>query len=89
MGLKSGRVTVGTTRVDLGVTCTQPWRILISNDDNTDTVFIGNGDVTTANGLRLRKEQTIELKLAPLDRVFAISTKEGHALSFIVFTQNC
>lgn len=89
MAVKSGRITVGTTATDLGVTCVMPWRVLIKNDDNTDAVFIGNGDVTAANGLRLAKEATVELRLAPLDRVFAVSTKQGHTISFIRFTQAC
>jgi hypothetical protein len=89
MALKSGQITASTTRRDIPVTCVMPWRLEIKNMDNTDDIFIGNGDVTTATGLRLAKEERMTLELAPLDRVFVISAKETHQIGYIVFTQAC
>lgn len=55
----------------------------IHNDDNTDAVYIGGSAVTTANGLVLQKEQTIQFTLAPLEQLYAISTKAGHTISYL------
>jgi hypothetical protein len=89
MAVKSGQLAVGTTRIDIPVTCVMPWKLEIKNMDNTDAIFIGNGDVTTSTGLRLAKGERITLELAPLDRVYLISAKEGHTIGYMVFTQAC
>ena len=91
MAVKSGQITVGTTRVEIPATCKQPFRLVIKNMDNTESVFIGNGDVTTSTGLRLAKEERIEFFLAPFDKLFVVSSKAGHKIGFILFsqTQDC
>ena len=89
MPVKSGQLVVGTARVEVPVTCTMPWRIEIKNADNSDDLFIGNGDVTTSTGMRLAKLERISLTLAPGDRIYLVAAKPGHNASFIVFTQGC
>ena len=89
MPVKSGQLVVGTDRVEVPVTCVMPWRIEIKNADNSDDLFIGNGDVTTSTGMRLAKLERISLTLAPGDRIFLVSAKPGHNASFLVFTQGC
>lgn len=87
MPVRSGRVSVGTTATPIPVTSTMPFRLEIKNLDNTDDVYIGNGDVTVNNGLLLAKEERMELTLAPLDTINAVSTKLGHQIAYIIFTQ--
>ena len=89
MAIKSGQISVGTARVIIPETCIMPWKLQIKNMDSTDDVFIGNGDVTTSTGLRLAKEERLVLELAPLDRVYLVSAKEGHTMGYMVFTQAC
>jgi len=89
MAILSGRITVGTAATELPVTCFQPWTLDVKNDDNTDAVYIGGPDVTTADGLRLSKEEHISLRMTPLDRLYAVSTKAGHTVSYIRHTQVC
>jgi DNA-binding beta-propeller fold protein YncE len=89
MPVKSGRVTVGTAATPIPESCIMPWRLEIKNDDNVDTVYIGNGDVSTATGLRLDKGERVSLTLAPNDRIYCVSTKEGHTVSYIRFSQGC
>ena len=89
MPVKSGQLVVGTTRVEVPVTCIMPWSIEIKNADNSDDLFIGNGDVTTSTGMRLAKLERISLTLAPGDRIYLVSAKPGHNASFLVFTQGC
>ena len=89
MALLSGVLSVGTVATVLPATCVMPFRLEVKNNDNTDAVFIGGPGVTVANGLRLAKEERIELTLAPLDRLYAVSTKSGHSISWLRFTQAC
>jgi hypothetical protein len=87
MALQSGQITVGTSPSAIPVTSTQPYRLVIKNMDNTDDVFIGNGDVSTTTGVRLDKEGRIELSLNPLDRVFVVSAKATHSVGFLAITK--
>lgn len=81
--LSSGQLTVGTAAVQIDGTSNSNWQLRISNDDNTDTLYIGNGDVTTSNGLRLHKLEKIDLDMNPGETVWVISTKAGHAISYM------
>jgi hypothetical protein len=89
--VKSGQIAVGTTATEIPVTCKQPFRIQVKNLDNTDEIFIGDISVTTTTGIRLDKEERIEFFLAPFDKLFVVSSKAGHNVGFILFsqTQDC
>ena len=84
MALTSGVVAVGTaaTLID-GSASSNPISLHIHNNDNSDAVYIGGPDVTTANGLTLLKLDSIDLILRPGNRVYAVSTKTGHNISYI------
>lgn len=84
MSLSSGTTTVGTvaTLID-GVAWQNPVLMHIHNNDNTDAIYIGGPDVTISNGLKLNKEDSIELTLHQANQVYAVSSKVGHVISFI------
>jgi len=89
MPIKSGQVTVGTVPVLLPVQCVQPFRLQIKNMDNSDDLFIGNGDVSTTTGMPLAKLERLEMSLSPRDEVYVVSSKGTHAVAFVQFTQAC
>jgi hypothetical protein len=89
MPVQSGQITVGTVRAQIPVTCIMPFRLEIKNMDNTDDIFIGNGDVSTTNGIALAKFERITLQLAPGDAVFVVSSKGTHKVGWIKFGQSC
>lgn len=84
MSFTSGITTIGTaaTLID-GVAWHNPVLVHLHNNDNTDAVYIGGPDVTTANGLKLLKEDSIELTLLPANQMWAVSSKAGHVISWI------
>ncbi len=84
MTLFSGNTTVGTaaTLID-GVAWQNPVLMHIHNNDNTDSVYIGGSDVTTSNGLKLTKEESIEITLHQANQIFCVSSKSGHVVSWI------
>jgi hypothetical protein len=81
--LTTGQTTVGTVAVQLDGTSNSNWQIHISNDDNTDTLYIGNGDVTSSTGLRLYKLEKIVFNMNPGETLHVISTKAGHSISWM------
>jgi hypothetical protein len=84
MTLFSGNTTVGTaaTLID-GVAWQNPVVMHIHNNDNTDSVYIGGPDVTTSNGLKLLKEDSIEITLHQANTIYCVSSKSGHVISWI------
>jgi hypothetical protein len=84
MSLFSGTTTVGTaaTLID-GVAYNNPVLLHIHNNDNTDAVYIGGPDVTTTNGLKLTKEDSLEITLHQANTIYCVSAKSGHVVSWI------
>lgn len=84
MALTSGVVSIGTvaTLIDGGAS-SNPVHFHIHNNDNTDAVFIGGSNVLTTTGMKLVKLDSLDLILRPANTVYAISTKNGHSISFL------
>lgn len=83
MTVSSGQLTVGTVPTLIDGTYHTNFRLWIHNVDNTDALFLGDSNVTTATGMVLQKEQTIELEMNPLERIYVVSAKTGHTLSYL------
>ena len=84
MSLFSGQTSVGTaaTLID-GIAYNNPVLLHIHNNDNTDAVYIGGPDVTTSNGLKLVKEDSLEISLHQANQIYCVSSKSGHVVSWI------
>lgn len=89
MAIFSGQVTVGTAATVIPKTCVMPWTLELHNDDNSDAIYIGAEGVTATTGMQLNKLENLRLDLNPLDRVYAVSSKTGHNLSYVVFRKSC
>jgi hypothetical protein len=88
MAFYSGQTSVGTaaTLIDgvlLNAAGGNPYRLHLHNNDNTDAVYLGGSDVTTTTGLMLDKGVMLELTVSPADRLYAVSTKAGHGISWL------
>lgn len=81
--ITNGQTSIGTAATALDGVWTNPSRITIHNLDNTDACYLGNSSVTTSTGLELMKQQTIQFDLAPLEQIYAVSTKAGHSISWL------
>lgn len=84
MALTNGSVTVGTAPTLINGSPYQGWTHLrISNNDNTDAVYIGGAAVTVNDGIPLLKLENFDIDLAPGNKIYAVSTKTGHVLTWI------
>ena len=83
MAITSGVITVGTVPSIIDGTYNSNFRLIVHNNDNTDAIFLGGPDVTIATGLRVLKEESIQLEMNPLESVYAISDKAGHSISYL------
>lgn len=83
MALASGTVAIGTAALQVNGASANPIKLHISNMDNTDTVYLGAEGVTVGSGLALAKLERIFFDLNPGERIFAVSSKTGHTLTWI------
>jgi hypothetical protein len=81
--ISSGQTSIGTAATAIDGVWANPSRITLHNADNTDAVYIGNGNVTIANGLGIEKLQTLQFDLQPLEQLHAVSGKTGHIISWL------
>lgn len=82
--ISSGQVTVGTaTPVQIDGNSVNWTRLTIHNNDNTKVLYLGGANVTPSNGLRLLKEETIQIEVGPNESLYAISDSGSHVISFL------
>ena len=83
MPLSTSHVTVTTSPTLLVAGETNPILVHLHLHDNTDNVYIGNSTVTTSTGLRLVKQDSFEINLAPGNALYAIITTSTATVSII------
>jgi hypothetical protein len=81
--ISSGQISVGLTPTLIDGTFNSNFRLMIQNMDNTDTVWLGNSNVSSTNGFGLLGQQRIEFEMNPSEQLYAISTKTGHIITYL------
>ena len=85
--ISSGQLSVGTAATLIDGLEVNPFRIHIHNHDNTDSIYLGASNVTTSTGLKLVKQDSIELIINPLEALYAVSSQAGHVISYLKQTE--
>ena len=85
--LTAGTTVVGLTPTLIDGLNVNPFRLRIHNNDNTADVYIGGSAVTVNDGYRVLKEESIDLIINPLEALYAVSTKNGHVVSWLKQTE--
>tara|TARA_R110000822_G_scaffold10078_10_gene38489 strand:- start:1374 stop:1649 length:276 start_codon:yes stop_codon:yes gene_type:complete len=76
MPIHSNQFAVGTAAiVQIVAPDVEPQKVWIHESDHSAStiLYLGNAQVTTATGLHLHPEQTLEMDIPPNDGVWAIS----------------
>lgn len=81
--ITSGIISVGTTPTRIDGRAAGSVLLTLSNNDNTDAVYLGDASVTVGNGVPLLKLERLQLVLHPLEQIYVVSVKEGHTVSWI------
>ena len=81
--IESGRITVGTSPVQVDGLGVSPIRIFIHNEESTKTLFVGNGNVTTANGFVIDKSSVQDFLIFPGQSLFMVSATGSHQVSYL------
>lgn len=83
MAIYSGSQTVGVTPVQVDGASVHWTHLHIRNNDSTKTLYIGNSNVTTANGLPVDKLTTMEFDLPPNQHLYMVSESGDHSISWL------
>jgi hypothetical protein len=83
MAISTGHTSVLTTPSQVDGQSTNPSRIRIFNASNDKTVYIGNGDVTIANGFGLTKLEQLDITLNPGESLFVVAEAAGATIQWI------
>ena len=85
--ISSGSQVIGITSVAIDGITASPCVIYIRNNDSTKTLYIGNGNVTTANGLPIDKLSTQSFNLPAGEQLHMVSSDTGHTVSWLRIVQ--
>ena len=83
MTITQGHVSVGTAATPIIGTGGNPGHVMIHNNDNADNIYLGGSSVTVATGLTLGKSERIDFDLLPAEQLYAVSSKQGHVISWM------
>ena len=86
MPITNGAVTIGTVATLIAHAGVNPGQLHVSNLDNTDTIFLGGPAITVNAGHALQKSASEDFPVYPGQSMYAVSTKEGHAVAFTLIT---
>jgi hypothetical protein len=80
--ITTGQMQVTTTRALLDGTSYNPYKLVIHNS-GTNSVYIGNEQVTENNGFNVHTNSTLTLELPPLTTLYAVTSSGTHELSWM------
>jgi hypothetical protein len=84
--ITTGQMQVSTTRQQLDGTSENPFKLVLHNS-GTNAVYLGDENVTSANGFNLHTNSTITLELSPLTALYAIASSGTHEVSWMRITE--
>ena len=59
------------------------WQGQMAINAGADAVYIGGADVTISNGLKLLKQDSLEITLHQANTIYCVSSKSEHIVSWI------
>lgn len=86
MGITQGQGSVGTAATVINLAQPNPGFLHITNQDNTDTVYVGGSAVTTTTGHGILKSDSVDLQCYSAQVFYAVSSKAGHSISWVHIT---
>jgi hypothetical protein len=81
--ISSGTQIIGTTSSQIDGNSVHWVSLTIRNNEDTKTLFLGNSDVTIANGLPLDKGSTQTFTIPPGASLHMVSDSGAHSVSWL------
>jgi hypothetical protein len=81
--ITNGRQNVNGTSTKIATRSHHYSTLFIYNDDETKDLYIGNENVTIANGFKVDRSGTQQFELPPLNDLYMISDGGAHQISWL------
>ena len=86
MPITNGSVSVGTAATLITTCGPNGGTLHVSNLDNTDTIYIGGSGVAVNAGHALPKSASEDFVVYAGQQMYAVSSKSGHSVGFLLVT---
>jgi hypothetical protein len=83
MAINSGTQLIGTTRSQIDGNSVHWVKLTIRNNEDTKTLYVGNNNVSVANGLPIDKLSTQSFDIPPGESLSMISDSGTHSVSWL------
>jgi hypothetical protein len=83
MAISSGQQVIGLTPIAIDGVSTNPYRLHLHNNDNTKALFVGNDNVTIANGMKIDGGTVLEFIISPNQQLYVVSETGTHTISWL------
>lgn len=83
MAIGNDQITVGVTATAIITDDSDGQRVVIRNMSANRSVYIGDSEVTTANGHELVKDSSIELFLGPGEEIYGVVVADTQNVCYI------
>lgn len=70
--LVTGQIATSATPQQIDGTSENPFRLIVHNSSSSDSIYLGNVDVTDTTGFDLHAKSTLTLELPPLSSLYVI-----------------
>ena len=83
MAIRTGQIVTSATPVQIDGTSTSPYKLILHNASANDSIYIGNGDLTTSTGFDLHSKSTLTLDMPPLTNVWVIGPSGNPTINWM------
>lgn len=81
--LTTGQIATSPTPQQIDGTSENPYKLILHNASASDSIYIGNEDVTDTTGFDLHAKSTLILDLPPLSSIFVIGPAGNPVISWM------
>lgn len=87
MTISTSQISVGTVATLIAGPDEMPQRVILHNNEASQQVFVGNGDVTTANGLHVDGKEEQVFTLNPGESLYGVCAIGTNSVSVMIQRQ--
>lgn len=81
--ITTGQITVSQTPQQIDGTSENPYKLVLHNASASDSIYIGNADVTETTGFDLHSKSTLTLELPPLSALYVICSNGSPVINWM------
>jgi hypothetical protein len=81
--ISTGQIVCTSSPQQIDGTSENPFKIVLHNASASDSIYIGNSNVTGSTGFDLHSKSTLTLDLPPLSALYVIATNGSPTINWM------